>query len=60
MNFDKTKCKVLHLVQENPRYKHRLGEELIKNSPAEKGLGILMDQKLDQKLYMSQKCTFAA
>lgn len=39
MKFKKSKRKVLHMAQDNPRYDHRLGEELIKSSPTEKGLG---------------------
>lgn len=29
MNFNKSKCKVLHLDQSSPRYQDRLGEEVI-------------------------------
>ena len=41
----KAKCKVLYLDQGNPRYVHRLGEELTENSLAEKDLGVLVYTK---------------
>ncbi|KAJ7412716.1 hypothetical protein BTVI_45741 [Pitangus sulphuratus] len=49
MKFNKAECKVLHLGQGNSKHKCKLGgeHERCKNSPEEKDLGMLVDQKLN-------------
>jgi len=52
MRISKARCKVLHVGQGNPHYRHRLGHEWIKGSPAKTEFKVLVEEKLDMSTEM--------
>ena len=56
MSFNKSKCRALHFGRNNCTHQHRLGDDLLERSSAEKDLGVLFGNRLA----MGQQYTFAA
>ena len=54
--FSEDKCKVLHLGQDNPKHRYRLGREWLESSPDEKDLRVSVDGRVN----MSWPCVLAA
>jgi len=55
MKFNKSKCKVLYLIQGNPKPKYRQDGEWIEGRSEEQDLGVLDNKKLN----MTQQCALA-
>ncbi|KAK4828884.1 hypothetical protein QYF61_001442 [Mycteria americana] len=56
MQFNKGKCKALHLGKNNPMHWYMLRDTQLEKSIAERDLGVLVDTKLN----MNQQCALAA
>ncbi|PKU33446.1 hypothetical protein llap_16250 [Limosa lapponica baueri] len=46
MNFNKSKCRVLHLGRNDPIHQYRLGTDLLESSSLERDLGALVGNRM--------------
>ena len=46
MRFNKSKCRVLHLGRNYHMHQYRLGDDLLEMGSVEKGLGVLVDNRM--------------
>jgi len=56
VNFNKGKCRVLHMGRNNRMHQYRLGDDLLESSSVERHLGV----PVDDRLTMSQQCALVA
>ena len=49
MKWEGHTCKILHLCQNNPKYKYRPEREWLENSPEEKDLKVLVDERFNMR-----------
>ncbi|GAB0199840.1 mitochondrial enolase superfamily member 1 [Grus japonensis] len=56
MRFNKGKCQILHLGRGNPGYTYRLGDEMLETSHAERDLGGLGRQQVEQESTVCPGC----
>ncbi|GAB0204308.1 mitochondrial enolase superfamily member 1 [Grus japonensis] len=54
MRLNKGKCRIPHLGRGNPGYTHRLGDETLETSHAERNMAVLVDSKLNMSQQRAQ------